>query len=732
MPTVASKQWSAKNGDPTNNVCIVLNTDGTTAIGVGTDTPAYPFEVIGAAHVSGAFTHDGSLVMSATTSKLVPGATSFSVRNHADSADNLLVADNGDVTVRRSLILSGVGDSGASTLNDPAVKVIPNDVTSLDDWTNTTTVTSLGSANPGPSTNTYRSLRQTPTISGTAGLGEMTAVYGVSHNATTGSAGTGVQFGTTGRTYLDAAFTGTVGEIIGLYGSFNSSGAGTVTTACSLQTHTINEAQGTTTITDLFGVKSSQMTITTLTVTNAYGMATWTPTGASGNNVGIAIGAVISNTTAMLYGTLTISTDRTLNEGVHFDQTTAAAATNYAHILTSGYFSTTMNHTGTSAAANGINAFLTIPTGIANGTITVADGVLSTINHGGTGTITVADGYYSKVQLRTNGTGTGATIGQANAYRAQILNLCGDAAGGQITVGNGLKVEAPSFTGSNAASLIASLFGVSILNQGHAQTTNSWGMQIAAQSGASSKSWALQSLGGYVAHTVSATIASASGAVWAGFNIPTSTATVTGSTGITTAGGFNLITIAAPAITATGLAITRSATLAIVGAPTISGGGTITTALALDIQGGNIATAGLITTYNNIAVGGNGIGSFVKYTRPAQQTNTTVTLATYTTPATDGSYRVWCNVNVTTSTTVTMTVTVAYTDEANVARTLTVPFFLLAGTLVQSITTAQGNIAYESLPITIRTKASTSITIATAGTVTAVVYTGEGFIEQVA
>ncbi len=76
--------------------------------------------------------------------------------------------------------------------------------------------------------------------------------------------------------------------------------------------------------------------------------------------------------------------------------------------------------------------------------------------------------------------------------------------------------------------------------------------------------------------------------------------------------------------------------------------------------------------------------------------------------------------------------TLTYTDEANVSRVLTVPFFLLAGTLVASITTAQGNIAYESVPITIRAKASTAITLATAGTVTAVVYTCEGFIKQVA
>jgi hypothetical protein len=40
-------------------------------------------------------------------SSLLPGATSFAVRNNADTFDNLLIADNGDVTVRNNLIITG-------------------------------------------------------------------------------------------------------------------------------------------------------------------------------------------------------------------------------------------------------------------------------------------------------------------------------------------------------------------------------------------------------------------------------------------------------------------------------------------------------------------------------------------------------------------------------------------------------------------------------------------------
>jgi hypothetical protein len=42
----------------------------------------------------------GTLTMTTAVSKLVPGATSFSVRNNADGADNLLIANDGTITVR--------------------------------------------------------------------------------------------------------------------------------------------------------------------------------------------------------------------------------------------------------------------------------------------------------------------------------------------------------------------------------------------------------------------------------------------------------------------------------------------------------------------------------------------------------------------------------------------------------------------------------------------------------
>lgn len=212
------------------------------------------------------------------------------------------------------------------------------------------------------------------------------------------------------------------------------------------------------------------------------------------------------------------------------------------------------------------------------------------------------------------------------------------------------------------------------------------------------------------------------------------TLALVGGTGITALNGV-MLNIARPTITdATAMVIGTASTMYLAGPPIYGGAGpaSATVSYTLHVATGNVGLGGLLSTYNNIATQGNGVLSIPRYTRPATQTNTTVTLATYTVPAADASFEISANINVTVSTTVTMTVTCTYTDEANVARTLTLPFFLLAGTLVQSITTAQGNIAYESMPITIRAKASTVISIQTAGTVTAVTYTGEGRIVQIA
>ena len=126
------------------------------------------------------------------------------------------------------------------------------------------------------------------------------------------------------------------------------------------------------------------------------------------------------------------------------------------------------------------------------------------------------------------------------------------------------------------------------------------------------------------------------------------------------------------------------------------------------------------------------IGGIVKGTAPATaQAAAVASVATFTLPAADASFIISANVLVTSSTTHNFSVTVAYTDEGNTARTLTLPFAQLAGTIITAITNVTGVGPYEGVPLHIRCKASTAITVATTGTFTLVTYNVEAYIQQV-
>lgn len=150
--------------------------------------------------------------------------------------------------------------------------------------------------------------------------------------------------------------------------------------------------------------------------------------------------------------------------------------------------------------------------------------------------------------------------------------------------------------------------------------------------------------------------------------------------------------------------------------------------------GGALATTGKITKYNNITTAGWGTPAVYASGNPTAFTNAASgTIATYTVGAADGSFIVSGNVNVTTSTTHTFTMTCAYTDEGGTGRTLTFTFSQITGTFLTAITNITGAGAYEGVPLNIRAKASTSITIQTAagGTYTNVVYTASANIIQI-
>lgn len=141
-----------------------------------------------------------------------------------------------------------------------------------------------------------------------------------------------------------------------------------------------------------------------------------------------------------------------------------------------------------------------------------------------------------------------------------------------------------------------------------------------------------------------------------------------------------------------------------------------------------IANTGLVTKYNNIVTTGWGIPAIYASGRSIAQTAAVASVSTYTCGAADGSFLISANANITTFVAGTFNVTVAYTDETNTARTLTLNFSNITGTLGISLAAAG---PFEGIPAHIRVKASTAITIATIGTFTSLTYNVEGYITQI-
>jgi hypothetical protein len=110
-------------------------------------------------------------------------------------------------------------------------------------------------------------------------------------------------------------------------------------------------------------------------------------------------------------------------------------------------------------------------------------------------------------------------------------------------------------------------------------------------------------------------------------------------------------------------------------------------------------------------------------------------VTTFTVGASDSSFLVTMNVLMTTATTHTFTGQCTYTDEGNTARTVTMPFRLVGSTtaLVSSITNGNGAVPYMGVPVMIRCKAASVITLLTeaAGTYTTCVFNVEGIIQKV-
>jgi len=82
-----------------------------------TDIQTLTQKTLTSPHMTSPVVDSGALTLSAAASQIVPGATSLSFRNNANSADNLLISNAGAVTVRAGLTVTA-GNVGIGTAAD--------------------------------------------------------------------------------------------------------------------------------------------------------------------------------------------------------------------------------------------------------------------------------------------------------------------------------------------------------------------------------------------------------------------------------------------------------------------------------------------------------------------------------------------------------------------------------------------------------------------------------------
>lgn len=155
--------------------------------------------------------------------------------------------------------------------------------------------------------------------------------------------------------------------------------------------------------------------------------------------------------------------------------------------------------------------------------------------------------------------------------------------------------------------------------------------------------------------------------------------------------------------------------------------------LLLDLQVASsskfsVNSSGLIPKYNNVATAGWGVPAIYASGRSTAQTAAVASVATYTGGASDGSFLVSANANITAFVAGTFNVSVAYTDETNTSRTLSLNFASITGTIGVALAAAG---PFEGIPNHIRCKAGTAITVSTTGTFTSLTYNVEAVISQI-
>jgi hypothetical protein len=164
----------------------------------------------------------------------------------------------------------------------------------------------------------------------------------------------------------------------------------------------------------------------------------------------------------------------------------------------------------------------------------------------------------------------------------------------------------------------------------------------------------------------------------------------------------------------------------------VTGNGSHTVTLGATTDGLYI---GPVKSYNGVATAGQGVPSIYSSGNTAGAVAQIASNSSYTVGAADGTFLITANILVTTATLHSFTAEVAYTDEGNTARVLTLSYTLLAGgALGTLVTNGNGAVPYEYVPVCIRAKAATAITVRTnaGGTYTTVAFNMRSAITQIA
>jgi lipopolysaccharide export system protein LptA len=195
----------------------------------------------------------GGIIMSTAASTLRPGATSFAVRNNADSADNLLITNAGVATIRAGLVVTtgGINATGNSTITG-----------TLGGLTGVTT---------------------------SGGLVVSTGGAAITGNSTI----TGTLGGLTGLTVASGGITVSGGVVISTGGLSVSAGGATITNTqnASTQVEVVNESTGASALSGI-ALNGNPSTLLVASLSSGYG-APYTSKGLIQSNA--AAGLMIQN-----------------------------------------------------------------------------------------------------------------------------------------------------------------------------------------------------------------------------------------------------------------------------------------------------------------------------------------------------------------------------------------------------------------------------------------------------